>query len=119
LASGNSGITLEPFARNFISELAGADLSISMAGYNTCMDILSSKVKALVYPFPQNREQPLRANKLQKMKLLKVLESLDVDYLCDTIRKSLEAPYRLPKLFPNLSGAQNSALAVAKYFGLH
>ena len=49
------------FTSDFLSYLSGADLSVSMAGYNTCMNIAAAQVPALVWPFPQNREQGLRA----------------------------------------------------------
>src|SRR5208283_2759623 len=44
IASGDPRIRLLPFSLDFVYELSMADLSISMAGYNTCMDILSSRV---------------------------------------------------------------------------
>ena len=43
-----------------------ADLSVSMAGYNTCMNIIQAGVPALVYPFAQNREQTFRAQRLAR-----------------------------------------------------
>lgn len=52
------------FTSDFLSHLAAADLSVSMAGYNTTMNILAARVPALVWPFAQNREQRLRARRL-------------------------------------------------------
>ena len=37
-----------------------AALSISLAGYNTLMDILATRTPALVYPYMANREQNMR-----------------------------------------------------------
>ena len=55
---------MDRFTNEFLSFLAAADLSISMAGYNTCMNVLAAGVTALVWPFGQNREQRLRGEKL-------------------------------------------------------
>ncbi|TRZ76557.1 MAG: glycosyl transferase, partial [Deltaproteobacteria bacterium] len=57
----NRRIQIFRFTPDFLSYLSGADLSVSMAGYNTCMNIAAAQVPALVWPFPQNREQGLRA----------------------------------------------------------
>lgn len=57
-------ITVDRFSHSFPDWLTAADLSISMAGYNTCMNLLQTGVPALVLPFLQNREQALRAAKL-------------------------------------------------------
>jgi len=51
---------------------------VSMAGYNTCMNILATQVPALVWPFPQNREQRLRAERLARLGLLEVLDAKDL-----------------------------------------
>lgn len=92
LASADRRIALCPFAHDFLAELAEADLSVSMAGYNTCMDILTSRVPALVYPFPQNREQFMRAGRLEKLGLLRVLNNLSDDHLTRAMEALLLAP---------------------------
>ena len=69
-----------------------AELSISMAGYNTCMDILNTGVKALVHPFPQNREQGLRAKKLESLGLVKILGPLSAENLSKAIDEALKGP---------------------------
>ncbi len=61
------------FTSDFLPYLAAADLSVSMAGYNTCMNIAAARVPALVWPFPQNREQGLRAVRLAELGILRVL----------------------------------------------
>jgi predicted glycosyltransferase len=66
------------FTSDFLSYLAGADLSVSMAGYNTCMNIAAAQVPALVWPFPQNREQGLRALRLAQFGVLQVLSEEDL-----------------------------------------
>lgn len=116
LIGGDLRISLHPFSLDFLGELARADLSISMAGYNTCMDILSAGVRALVHPFPQNREQGLRAAKLEKLGLLDIIRDLDAGALACAIEKSLAKPAVSAEQPIDLSGAENTARLVEKYF---
>lgn len=109
LAAPDARISLHPFSLDFLSELAEADLSISMAGYNTCMDILSVGVKALVHPFTQNREQAMRAAKLEELGVLKVLGSLDESELREGIMEALEGANTTPTRLPNVDGARTTA----------
>jgi predicted glycosyltransferase len=112
LAREDVRVALLPFSLDYAKELAAADLSISMAGYNTCMDILSTRVRSLVYPFRQNREQSLRANRLQSLGLLKVIVDLADSSLAEAIRNALQGPTASPALAPDLGGADKSALLV-------
>jgi predicted glycosyltransferase len=76
------------------------------------MDILSTGVRSLVYPFRQNREQSLRANRLQSLGLLKVIVDLADSSLAEAIRNALQGPTASPALAPDLGGADKSALLV-------
>lgn len=66
-------ITLRRFTTRFPEWLSAADLSISMAGYNTCMNLVQAGLPALVYPFDRNREQLLRAERLGRRTGITVL----------------------------------------------
>jgi predicted glycosyltransferase len=114
MASDDPRVRLLPFSLDFVSELSAADLSISMAGYNTCMDILSSGVPALVYPFPQNREQGIRAARLEKFGALKVLPAFDAE----SLELEIESFLKKDRVFPvpeiNITGAANSARLIEK-----
>ena len=68
----------DTFYSGFFVLSAAADLSVSMGGYNTTMNILASGVPALVWPFGQNREQRLRAERLADLGALRVLEDEDL-----------------------------------------
>ena len=117
LAEPDQRTRVQPFATDFLSELAQADLSISMAGYNTCMDILSAGVKALVYPFAQNREQAFRAAKLEQLGVLEVLESIAVEHLSGRIAAKLqqqETPRPTQAILQD--GAATTLHLVEKYF---
>jgi predicted glycosyltransferase len=50
-----------------------------MGGYNTIMNILATGVSALVWPFPQNREQRLRATRLAARGAVRLLDNADLD----------------------------------------
>lgn len=69
---------IDRFTSDLPAWLQAADLSISMAGYNTCMAILATGVPALVHPFAQNREQGLRARLLADRGLLGIIEDQDL-----------------------------------------
>jgi predicted glycosyltransferase len=92
LAGKDIRTTLHPFSSDFLAELMAAELSISMAGYNTCMDILNTRVKAIVYPFPQNREQMLRAKRLEGLGLVRVIQRVDPKILVLSIGEALAKP---------------------------
>jgi predicted glycosyltransferase len=98
------------FARDFLSYLAAADLSVSMGGYNTTMNILASGTPALVWPFGQNREQRLRASRLANLGVLQVLEDedLDPDRLAAIMNDWMSRSIR-PAVNINLNGAANTA----------
>lgn len=67
------------FTSSFIDWLAAADLSISMAGYNTCLNVISAGVPALMFPFAQNREQRLRLSRLAAHHPIRLLEPGDLE----------------------------------------
>ena len=73
-----SNITIERFSSDFLNGLAASDLSISMAGYNTCMNILAAGVPALVWPFGENREQRLRAELFSRNYPIEILTNNDL-----------------------------------------
>jgi predicted glycosyltransferase len=112
LATLDPRVTLHPFSPNFLGELLAADLSISMAGYNTCMDLISTTVRALVFPFPQNREQGLRAGKLESLGLVKVIADLDADLLARAISDLLGASARPIGPDLDLGGTAKTALLI-------
>jgi predicted glycosyltransferase len=82
------------FDPDFPAVLRAADLSVSLAGYNTVMAVLAAGTRALVRPFDQNREQRLRAGRLGRMGLLGLLESFDLepDRLLVRMARLLDAP---------------------------
>ncbi len=68
-------VTLQRYTPNLLAYLHQADLSISMAGYNTTLNVLTSGVRAMVLPFTGNddQEQTLRAERLEALDLVQVI----------------------------------------------
>jgi predicted glycosyltransferase len=101
---------VERFSTDFLALLAAADLSISMAGYNTTMNLLAAGVPALVWPFAQNREQRMRAERLAARGALRVLSDADLDpgRLADLAGARLSGP-RPPGGIVDLGGAAAAA----------
>jgi len=106
----NDRIRIEEFTPDFVSLLGASDLSVSMAGYNTCMNIVAAGVSALVRPFDQNREQRERAVKLAEFAPITLLEDPDLDP--PVLARKMEAALNMqagppgPKL--DLDGAVNT-----------
>ncbi|WP_052812969.1 glycosyltransferase family protein [Desulfonatronum thioautotrophicum] len=77
-AAGRERVHVHRFTENFGDWLSAADLSVSMAGYNTTMNLLAAKTFGLVWPYGQNREQSMRAERLEHFGLLSVLRKDDL-----------------------------------------
>ncbi len=111
MALEKKGISLVRSVPDLGVELRNASASISQCGYNTAMDILRSRVPALVVPFNGERqdEQMKRARRLQRLGALRVLEPERFD--AQNMAKEIEA---LLQFQPNavqldMNGAENSA----------
>ena len=72
------GFRIRRYTRRFMAYLYAADLSVSLAGYNTCMNLLATGVPALVYPYSRQQEQPMRAEKLKDFLPMKILNDDDL-----------------------------------------
>jgi len=104
-------VEVEKYSPNFIQLLKRADLSISMGGYNTIMNLLATGVRSLVYPYTANndQEQYIRAKKLESLGVVELLhpEMLHPDLLASKIAGMLaKTPARLAF---DMNGAANTA----------
>ncbi len=101
--------TLEQFTPDFPALLLQADLSVSLAGYNTCMDILAAGTRAILYPFTgnNNQEQTMRARKLEQRGRVRLLQQLDPARLAAAITQSLQTP--VPAVTIDMNGATETA----------
>jgi predicted glycosyltransferase len=61
-----AGVVVERFCYNFVGLLGGCRVSVSQAGYNTVLDILAARARAVLVPFAAGREteQLMRAERL-------------------------------------------------------
>jgi predicted glycosyltransferase len=61
-----AGVAIEGFRRDFAALLARCHVSVSQAGYNTVLDILAARARAVLVPFSAEREteQLIRAEHL-------------------------------------------------------
>ena len=80
IALGQTNITIERYTPNLLHYMQQADLSLSMSGYNTTMNILMTGVRAMILPFTGNndQEQTIRAEKLGKLGRVKVIRPEDL-----------------------------------------
>jgi predicted glycosyltransferase len=105
------GMRMQRFTQRFLDYLFAADLSFSLAGYNTCMNLLATRVPALVYPYHKQREQPMRVETLKNLLPLKMLHDRDLEpeVLIRHIEEMISKPPSFESASVNLNGAQNAA----------
>ena len=105
----NNSINIIPYSTNFLSILRNASLLISEAGYNTCMNILETKIPSLLIPNTEMSDQLPRARKLNEYGLANTLETsnLNTVNLVKNIKSTL---YSSPSIHNiNLNGAEQTA----------
>jgi predicted glycosyltransferase len=85
---GQEGLDLVRAVPDLAAELAGASVSLSQCGYNTALDVIRSRVPALVVPFaaPGEDEQKRRAELLEGLGAVRIVVETEL------------APARLPAL---------------------
>ena len=114
LAHGRNKLRLVRQVSDLCGELCGAAVSISQAGYNTCLDVLRAKVPAILVPSAKENEdeQRKRALRLQDLGAVKVLEQKDLTpaRLAAEIRESMKSKFATPAL--DLNGAENAAVLI-------
>ena len=116
-ALATSGCRVRKFTNRFLDYLHAADLSISLAGYNTCMNLLVTKVPALVCPYSRQREQPMRVEKIKHFIPMQIISEADLNpvQLSNHIKHMLSQT-RSPDPVPiNLAGAPNAAAFLKKW----
>lgn len=110
-ARATAGIRIQRYTRRFLDYLYAADLSISLAGYNTCMNLLVTRVPALIFPYTRQREQPMRVDKIKEFLPMEILNLSQVDALrlSECIIQSLDHKKSKEPLSIDMNGAANSA----------
>ena len=101
------------YTPDFLSYLREASLSVSMAGYNTCMNLLATGTKALVVPFTGggNTEQTIRAEKLAQLGVVGIVSPSELrpDYLAERMLQALRTPSPTQTLSLDQDGAMKTA----------
>jgi predicted glycosyltransferase len=105
------GLVVEPNRPDFPTLLARAMLSVSQAGYNTVVDLLAARTRAVLVPFDQDgeSEQTVRAHALAARGLATTLReaTLSPDMLAHAIDRA--AALARPTHDIDLGGAASSA----------
>jgi predicted glycosyltransferase len=114
-AAGQTNLTLRKFTSQFLTYMKQAKLSVSLGGYNTTMNILRTGVNSMILPSNKDWEQTVRAEKLEKMGLLTMLqpEDLQPQQFADKIVRAIETR-QIPKLHKpfDLHGATKTRAAI-------
>lgn len=81
IAAQRSNLTVQRYTPHLLWYMQHADLSISMAGYNTTMNVLTTGVRSLLLPFTGNddQEQTLRSERLEALGIASVLRPVDLE----------------------------------------
>lgn len=105
----SDSIQILPFSTSFLSMLHNAALSISEAGYNTCMNILETKTSALLIPNSTMSDQLPRAKIFHKHGFVSMLnpDNMNTSNLVDKIKLALHK--KTPTHNINLNGAVATA----------
>ena len=116
--SGEGRIVLERSRRDFTALLANCVLSVSQAGYNTLLEIVRARARAVAVPFARGSEteQALRARCFAERGLLELVEedSLAPQTLAAAIDRTARKP-RPAACAIDLDGARRSATLIARW----
>lgn len=114
-----TGLILEPPQPDFAFRLCHCAVSVSRAGYNTVVDILSAQARAVVIPFTEagETEQELRAEVMEKHHLMTLVreEEMTPARLAAAIDAAASAPPPAATAV-DLSGRTTSARLIRAAF---
>lgn len=82
LAVNKPNLNVRRYTTNLLAYMEKASLSISLGGYNTTMNVLKTGVRSMIYPSNKDREQAIRAEKLEKLGILDVIRPQDLEPAC-------------------------------------
>ena len=120
-AYGQKNIQIKKYTSQLVEYMQQAELSISLTGYNTTMNILKTGVRSIVTPighYSQDNEQLIRTQKLEKLGLVEVFDPnhLEANHLAQKIIDSLnQKPIKnLSDLF-DLEGAEKTLTILEEF----
>lgn len=115
---GEGRVVVERARSDFTTLLANCELSVSQAGYNTLMEILQARARAVAVPFAggHETEQTLRARCFAERGLLELVEesALAPERLAAAIDRAARKPPPAPGAI-DLEGARCSAALIARW----
>ena len=101
--------------------LRACRVSVSQAGYNTVLDLLAARARAVLVPFAAGREteQPLRAERLAALGAAELVRETELSaaVLSAAIERAAARPR--PSLAIDTGGAWRSAQVIAHMIGAH
>ncbi|MEB3213486.1 MAG: glycosyltransferase [Leptolyngbyaceae bacterium] len=120
IAQHRSNLTVERYTPNLLPYMIRADLSISMAGYNTTMNVLTTGVRSMLLPFTGNddQEQTLRSERLDELGVVSVIrpEDLNPERFAQRVVEMLD---QTPTSMTfDLNGVANTAHYIRELIGL-
>jgi predicted glycosyltransferase len=114
-----TGVVIERFRADFAMLLRCCHVSVSQAGYNTVLDILAARIRAVLVPFAAEREteQLIRAEHLAARGAAVLLRENDLApaTLAAAIEQAAASEPRLIAL--DTGGARRSAALIARLIG--
>jgi predicted glycosyltransferase len=110
-AAGKPNVVLRRYTAALLNYLEKAELSVSLGGYNTMMNVLRTGVRSLLLPSlnaSQTDEQRIRAEKFSKLGLVNLLkpDDLEPERLTKAIITALSRPQADHQI--SLQGAHNT-----------
>ena len=107
-------VTVEGLRDDFRTILAQSAASISLAGYNTTLDLLQTGTPGVLVPFDEGNEveQGLRARALSNRSGIEVCTSDQLEHLSDCVQRALAAGPQPPRT-RNMDGAAETVRIVA------
>ena len=118
-AANLSNLTVERYTPDLLAYMSKADLSISMAGYNTTLNVLQTGVRSMLLPFTGNddQEQRLRCTRLQELGIVRVIDPSELvpERMAEKILLTLQQPLTAHNF--NLRGVDKTASCVRAIVG--
>ncbi|GAB1540065.1 glycosyltransferase [Scytonema sp. NUACC21] len=120
-ALNRGNVNLQRYTPQLLNYMEKADLSISLTGYNTTMNILRTGVRAIVVPighYDRDMEQLFRTKKLEEMGIVEVIHLSDLEpvnlaqriMICLNKKKPTNTYHNF-----DLEGARNTANFLKEY----
>lgn len=110
----SDSIQVNKFTLNFLEMMAHARLSISRAGYNTCMNLLETRTPAILVPSEPMGDQVFRARRLSELGLAEMIHQtrLTPHQVMKSILRGLSQPRTKHNI--DLNGAKKTLDLIQK-----